>query len=119
MVRVARELLGVRAGQRRDGSSGGARGARRVPRSGLFGAKITGGGSGGTVAILGTDAAESAVHDIARRVRARDGVAAFVFDGSGPGADEWECRHSEASGNSDGEGTKSAGVVGLRAWSRA
>src|SRR5262249_42640111 len=37
------------------------------PTSGLYGAKITGGGSGGTVAILGRADAEPAVADIARR----------------------------------------------------
>lgn len=55
---------------------------------GLFGAKITGGGSGGTVAVLGTEAARDAVHDIARRYVAATGRAAAVFDGSGPGAEE-------------------------------
>ena len=54
--------------------------------SGLFGAKITGGGSGGTVAILGTDAAESAVRDIAARYAAESGRVADVFTESGPGA---------------------------------
>ena len=56
--------------------------------NGLFGAKITGGGSGGTVAILGTDAARSAVHHIARGYERETGRTAFVFDGSGPGAEE-------------------------------
>ena len=58
------------------------------PARGLFGAKITGGGSGGTVAILGTDAARSAVHHIARAYERESGRVAFVFDGSGPGAEE-------------------------------
>ncbi|HUQ83780.1 MAG TPA: hypothetical protein VM076_21700 [Gemmatimonadaceae bacterium] len=56
--------------------------------NGLFGAKITGGGSGGTVAILGTDAASSAVHHIAREYERETGRSAFVFDGSSPGAEE-------------------------------
>lgn len=55
---------------------------------GLFGAKITGGGSGGTVAILGTDSAIGAVHHIAREYERESGRSAFVFDGSGPGAEE-------------------------------
>jgi len=55
---------------------------------GLFGAKITGGGSGGTVAVFGTEAARRAVHDIARQYEQETGIPAYVFDGSGPGAEE-------------------------------
>ncbi|HEX7977912.1 MAG TPA: galactokinase family protein [Gemmatimonadaceae bacterium] len=55
------------------------------PASGLFGAKITGGGSGGTVAVLGTEAAESAVRAIARAYEVETGREAFVFARSGPG----------------------------------
>jgi len=58
------------------------------PSDGLFGAKITGGGSGGTVAVFGTEAARSAVHHIARQYELESGVRAHVFDGSGPGAEE-------------------------------
>ena len=58
------------------------------PARGLFGAKITGGGSGGTVAILGTDAARGVVHHIGRAYEHETGRAAFVFDDSGPGAEE-------------------------------
>jgi L-arabinokinase len=56
--------------------------------NGLFGAKITGGGSGGTVAIFGTDNASSVVHHIARGYERETGRSAFVFDGSSPGAEE-------------------------------
>ena len=62
--------------------------AEMEPAQGLFGAKITGGGSGGTVAVYGTEAARSAVYDIARRYEEETGVRALVFDGSGPGAEE-------------------------------
>ncbi len=55
---------------------------------GLFGAKITGGGSGGTVAVFGRDTAEDAVSGIADRYGAETGRPARVFSGSGPGADE-------------------------------
>ena len=55
---------------------------------GLFGAKITGGGSGGTVAILGREDAEPMVREIARRYRAESGVGGEVFAASGPGAEE-------------------------------
>ena len=58
------------------------------PESGLLGAKITGGGSGGTVAVLGTDEAEERVRAIARRYSAQTGRRAEVFVGSGPGAEE-------------------------------
>jgi L-arabinokinase len=58
------------------------------PESGLLGAKITGGGSGGTVAVLGTDDAEERVRAIARRYSAQTGRRAEVFVGSGPGAEE-------------------------------
>ncbi|MFO0959428.1 MAG: hypothetical protein U0800_18670 [Isosphaeraceae bacterium] len=53
---------------------------------GLFGAKITGGGSGGTVAILGRRDAGSAVEEVARRYTDETGRFAYVFEGSSPGA---------------------------------
>jgi L-arabinokinase len=59
--------------------------ARAGPAAGLFGAKITGGGSGGTVAILGTEGAEPAVREIARAYEVETGREAFVFARSGPG----------------------------------
>jgi L-arabinokinase len=59
--------------------------ARAGPAHGLFGAKITGGGSGGTVAILGRAGAESAVRAIAREYEAETGREAVVFARSGPG----------------------------------
>jgi L-arabinokinase len=55
---------------------------------GLFGAKITGGGSGGTVAVLGTSDAELVVRDIATRYSEETGLSADVFVESGPGAEE-------------------------------
>ena len=56
--------------------------------SGLYGAKITGGGSGGTVAILGRADAHDAVRRLAREYERDTGRSTVVFDGSGPGADE-------------------------------
>jgi galactokinase len=56
------------------------------PRSGMYGAKITGGGSGGTVAVLGRTDAAPLVHAIAARYAHRSGHAARVFDGSSSGA---------------------------------
>jgi L-arabinokinase len=56
--------------------------------AGVFGAKITGGGSGGTVAVLARSDAEPAVRAIARRYAVETGREAEVFAGSGPGAEE-------------------------------
>ena len=56
------------------------------PAAGLYGAKITGGGSGGTVAILGRADAGEAVAGIARRYRQATGREPYLFAGSSPGA---------------------------------
>lgn len=53
---------------------------------GIYGARITGGGSGGTVAILAEAAAGDVVKDIARRYAEESDRAAHVFEGSSPGA---------------------------------
>ena len=53
---------------------------------GIFGAKITGGGSGGTVAFLTRADAGSAVEEIAARYAEHSGRAVYVFSGSSPGA---------------------------------
>ncbi len=58
--------------------------ARSEP--GLFGAKITGGGSGGTVAVLGRRDAAEAVRRVAAKYAERTGYAPFLFSGSSPGA---------------------------------
>jgi len=55
---------------------------------GLFGAKITGGGSGGTVAVFGTDDADSVVREIAQAYERETGLVAEVFARSGRGAEE-------------------------------
>ena len=59
------------------------------PEQGLYGGKITGGGSGGTVAVLGRADAGGAVRALAERYAAETGREAYVFEGSGPGAVEW------------------------------
>jgi len=56
------------------------------PERGVYGAKITGGGGGGTVAILATTAGVDTVRDIARRYAAESGREPVVFVGSSPGA---------------------------------
>ncbi|MFO7169581.1 MAG: GHMP kinase [Chloroflexota bacterium] len=56
------------------------------PRAGLYGAKITGGGSGGTVAVLARSGALDAVREVARRYEEETGRAASILGGSSPGA---------------------------------
>jgi len=63
--------------------------ARERRSDGIFGARITGGGSGGTVAILGRPDAGDAVADIADQYEKRTGRSARVFNGSGPGCGEY------------------------------
>ncbi len=53
---------------------------------GLYGAKITGGGSGGTVAVLGNRDAEATVLDLAHRYAAMTGHEPYIFRGSSPGS---------------------------------
>jgi L-arabinokinase len=62
--------------------------AEAGPERGLYGAKITGGGSGGTVAVFGTAAAEPVVREIARRYASETNRSAEVFAKSGPGMAE-------------------------------
>lgn len=61
---------------------------RQNERSGLYGAKITGGGSGGTVAVLcqSTPAADVAITKIMADYRTRTGNQPELFNGSSPGA---------------------------------
>lgn len=53
---------------------------------GLYGAKITGGGSGGTVALLGRRGAADSVEALAKEYARRTGHEPFVISGSSPGA---------------------------------
>jgi galactokinase len=61
--------------------------AEAGPRRGVYGAKITGGGSGGTVAVFGRAGAAGVIDQIAARYARETGREAEVFDRSGPGAD--------------------------------
>ena len=54
--------------------------------SGLCGAKITGGGSGGTVAVLGRKGARASVEAVAKEYERRTGHAPLIISGSSPGA---------------------------------
>jgi L-arabinokinase len=56
------------------------------PGRGIYGAKITGGGSGGTVALLCDVTAADIVRSIAARYAEDTGRSAYVFEGSSPGA---------------------------------
>jgi L-arabinokinase len=53
---------------------------------GLFGAKITGGGSGGTVAILGSRNAAGSVAEVADSFAELTGERPYIFSGSSPGS---------------------------------
>eukprot|EP00937_MAST-01D_sp_MAST-1D-sp2_P000043 g43.t1 len=71
----------------RDSGAGG--------RGALFGAKITGGGSGGTVCVLGRNNAEgeAAIVDIVAKYTQATGHRPFVFSGSSPGAGSFGVLH--------------------------
>lgn len=55
------------------------------PESGLYGARITGGGSGGTVAVIGRSDAQPAITQVVERYRQRTGYQPHVFYGSSSG----------------------------------
>jgi L-arabinokinase len=66
---------------------------KRGPESGLYGAKITGGGTGGTVAIFGkTGALQEHVPQIAVEFSRRIGEMPDIFTGTSPGAIEFGAR---------------------------
>jgi galactokinase len=60
--------------------------AAHGPAMGIFGAKISGGGSGGTVAVMARADALPLLQSIAQAYAARTGQKARVFAGSSPGA---------------------------------
>ncbi len=55
----------------------------------LYGAKITGGGGGGTVAVLGREDASDALQRVVDRYAEARGIEPYVFDGSSMGADRF------------------------------
>jgi galactokinase len=59
------------------------------PERGLYGAKITGGGSGGTVAILGRHSAGHLIEEIIYRYANETGHKPYLFSGSSMGAEEF------------------------------
>jgi galactokinase len=56
------------------------------PKTGLYGARITGGGSGGTVAVVGRADSDRTVADIVEQYANATGYRLHVFSGSSPGA---------------------------------
>ncbi len=66
-------------------------------KNGILGAKITGGGAGGTVAILCDKTqnpnVETVIHEIAQKYETQTGNAPRLFCGSSEGAQKWGVRH--------------------------
>ena len=107
-LRTFAELLGAAASRRRNevlgelmfqthasyslcglGSDGTDRLVEAVKATGngdLYGAKITGGGTGGTVAVLGASTAAARVEKISEDYAAVSGHQPYIFTGSSPGA---------------------------------
>ncbi len=66
---------------------------QRGSKSGLYGAKITGGGTGGTVAVFGkTEALAKHIPEIATEYSRRIGIMPDIFEGTSPGAVEFGAR---------------------------
>jgi len=61
------------------------------PERGIYGAKITGGGSGGTVAIMGSADAYHSVEMIAAKYADETETRPHIFAGSSMGADDFGC----------------------------
>jgi L-arabinokinase len=74
---------------------------RESADQGLYGARITGGGSGGTVAVLGRAGANSAIENITREFNERTGYQPIVFSGSSPGAGDFD--HIKVEPNTSGQ----------------
>jgi L-arabinokinase len=73
---------------------------KRGAAKGLYGAKITGGGTGGTVAVFGKlEALRKEVPQIAAEYSRRIGVMPDIFEGTSPGAIEFGARRYGFSAN--------------------
>jgi galactokinase len=59
------------------------------PEQGIYGAKITGGGSGGTVAVLSRRDAGPVVARVAEKYASETGYQPYIFSGSSPGSAEF------------------------------
>jgi len=75
------------------GSPGTDELVRRIEKAGIakgiYGARITGGGSGGTVAVLADRRADSDIREIAAEYALLAGMGGQVFSGSSDGASVW------------------------------
>jgi L-arabinokinase len=69
---------------------------RQEESGGLFGAKVTGGGAGGTVAVLGRKGSEAAFRRAVARYGEARSYTPYVFEGSSIGADRFGVRTLEA-----------------------
>lgn len=73
---------------------------KRGASRGLYGAKITGGGTGGTVAVFGRlEALREEIPGIAREYSRRIGMMPDIFEGTSPGAMEFGARRYRFSAN--------------------
>ncbi len=59
---------------------------REGPDAGLFGAKITGGGSGGTVVVLGRKGSQAAIERVVTSYAKETGHHPYIFNGSSSGS---------------------------------
>jgi len=59
---------------------------KQGPSAGLVGAKITGSGSGGTVAVLGSDTSRAAIERVAASYADETGHQPYIFHGSSSGS---------------------------------
>lgn len=59
------------------------------PAAGLYGAKITGGGAGGTVAVLARRGSQEQIEHIAKQYTQETGLTTDILSGSSPGAVAW------------------------------
>jgi L-arabinokinase len=59
------------------------------PTAQLYGAKITGGGSGGTVAVLARKGADEQISQLVKRYEQETGLQSTILRGSSPGALAW------------------------------
>ena len=64
----------------------------RALKAGFFGAKMTGGGAGGVVAILGRSGDQRAIHSVAQEYAAGRSAMPHIFEGSSDGVDAFGVR---------------------------
>ncbi len=62
---------------------------REKKEEGLFGGRITGGGSGGTVVVLSRTGSRDVIEKIAKRYAAKTGRMPYIFHGSSPGCSDF------------------------------